>query len=532
MPVLTAIDTLGIQHYVFVTNRLKDAVGGSYLVEQLPHWIGQTCQNAVELVAAAGNALLLFDTVADARKAMARLSRHVYEHAPDLEFVVAHHEFQPGGLAEAIQYALEKAVPLAKLARRPSVPLLGLGVTASCQETRLPAGKLSDDDRPRPIAHALAKRRNTQFSRLWEELLPCGGADFQRGKGPRVRLQYPLDLDDLGRTRDQRSLIGLVHVDANHIGAKLVEWLKGQSEAGVDDATLTVQYRALSGGITALGRAALQRVIDRVVAAIGYDDDTENYQIWSRRLDRAFDLKLAELDDGSQVLRLPIRPLIVAGDELTFVCDGRIALDLAETALAVYETASLKDFGAVRACAGVAITRTHAPIIRAFEQAEELCQSAKVRVRDLASPQDVCALDWHIGFRPPNESLATLRRRQYKSEDRSLTCRAYLLGDAENPQEETWRWLDRAVLGSPTVPESFHGEYWSARRSKVKTLRSLARDGAEAVKQALAAWRVAAPTDSTELTLPGGLANGGYIAKRTPLLDAIELLDIHMPLEI
>ena len=112
-------------------------------------------------------------------------------------------------------------------------------------------------------------------------------------------------------------------------------------------------------------------------------------------------------------MHLPIRPLILGGDDLTFVCDGRIALDLASVALRTYQHASLPPLGPVRACAGIALARTHAPILRVYALAEDLCSTAKRFLRE-EKQSEACALDWHVGFTSPTESLDELRERQYR----------------------------------------------------------------------------------------------------------------------
>ena len=109
-----------------------------------------------------------------------------------------------------------------------------------------------------------------------------------------------------------------------------------------------------------------------------------------------------------------------------------------------------------------------------------------------------------------------------------LTCRPYTVGSEE--RRETWRWLAKVVLGPAGVAgsdHSFRGLAWRGHRNKVKELESLVRGGKEAVTGALESWRVTAPG----LRLPGELgATGGYLGNRTPLLDALELMDLHWPL--
>jgi hypothetical protein len=514
MPVLTLVDTLGIQSFVFATNRLRDAVGGSALVEQLPDWLAQACPEGEKLLAAGGNALLRFADETTAKQAMTRFSRLAYQEAPGLEFVAVHRSYQPGGLAEAARLVQVQDAPRAKRERLPGVPLLGLSVTAPCRETRLPATELDQDGQP--IARGVKKRRAPELAQRWNHLLPSGAEQFRRDGGPPLRLRFPTEVDHLGRSRDERSLLGVVHVDGNGVGRKIGAWLAEQAKQAAPDDAVRDGYRTVSAALEELSRRAFAAIVQRTAAAIHFDPRS-GYEIAGSLPGRRFPL-LAPPGEG--VLNLPLRPLILGGDDLTFVCDGRLALDLAAAALAVFEKATLPILGPVSACAGVAITRTHAPILRVYEMADNLCRSAKKRARETG--QEACALDWHIGFTSPTESLEVTRRRQYTAADRCLTCRPYLLGAPGQPQ--TWRWLTDALLGQDG--SGFHGPFWSEHRGRLKELRDLARDGPGAVQRALTAWKVTTP----DLPWPPQLPESGYFDRRTPLLDALELLDIHWPL--
>jgi hypothetical protein len=267
-------------------------------------------------------------------------------------------------------------------------------------------------------------------------------------------------------------------------------------------------------GLNRLARTALEDVLRRVVAATALNPARGRPEIVSRLPGRSFELHTA---DG--VVHLPVRPIILGGDDLTFVCDGRLALDLATVALEAFERTPVPLLGQVRACAGAAIARTHAPILPVYELAASLCDSAKRHVRD--RQEDASALDWHIGLTNPHSTLDQIRHRQYGGAGHRLTCRPYRLGTVQEPG--TWRWLSGVVLSDTA---GFHGLEWSERRSKVRELAELARDGPEAVQHALEAWAVTSPG----LRLPPGLPTTGYLESGTPLLDASELLDIHFPL--
>ena len=133
-------------------------------------------------------------------------------------------------------------------------------------------------------------------------------------------------------------------------------------------------------------------------------------------------------------------------------------------------------------------------------------------------------MDWHVGFASPTESLDDIRDRQYRRMSESqppryvLTRRPYYLDGIE--PYRNWTWLASVVDGFASAP-------WTDRRSKVKQLPDLVRQGEEAVSRAVQSWRVSAPS----LSLPGELPQRGYHGSSTSLVDAVELLDLHLPLD-
>src|SRR5262245_53251067 len=118
MPTLTVVDTLGIQAYVFASNRLRDAVAGSALVQDLPFWVRTVCPESDVLLDAGGNALLRFADEATARDAMARLSRFAWTKAPGLELLAVHRSYPAGSLATTL-LGIQNDLQEAKLNRRP-----------------------------------------------------------------------------------------------------------------------------------------------------------------------------------------------------------------------------------------------------------------------------------------------------------------------------------------------------------------------------------------------------------------------------
>lgn len=513
--VITSVDLTGIQRFVFASNRLTDVAGGSDLVEwatsrdlmervargEVEGANGRTSPTPV-IFATGGNALLRFDVIEQARDFAARYSRLLLEKAPGLEAAIVHVEATEGLVSAMI--AAGQRMPAVKAKRLPHAPLLGLGVTAACRETGLPAVVPPTRDRV-PLAAGVRARRARASAGLerWDGFLPSGG-DWA----------FPKELDDLGRSWGDRSLIGVVHVDANGVGGKVVDWLNRQAQSGVTDDAVSADFARWSASLSAALQRSLASAVDSVVEAVREVKGRRRIGDEGRL---GFDLAKVK---GKEQWYLPIRPILLGGDDLTFVCDGRIALDLAAAALSVFPVGDPDDNPTIGACAGVAIVRSHHPFARAYELAEQLCSAAKGRLR-VERAEDACALDWQINAPRPGATIDAVRAREY--DGGRLTCRPYRLDDPN----VSWPWLRDTLIG-----KTLRDEPWSGSRGKAKDLLAVVKArGGDGVRDALTAWRIVQPA----IALPGRLGNDGfqdgYGGRRTPLVDAIELLDIHVPLE-
>jgi hypothetical protein len=328
---------------------------------------------------------------------------------------------------------------------------------------------------------------------------------------------FPLDIDHLGRSYGETSLMGIVHVDGNQVGNKIEQWLKDCVKENKEDDLVRKEYREWSQAIDEMASNAFQSIVTRVQKSIDPKENKEGLWLLGQVSDLDFQL---ECNKGTYML--PIRPILLGGDDFTFICDGRIALDLVETALAKFEQAKIPHLGNISASAGIAIVRTHAPFVRAYFMAEGLCTSAKEMLRK--KDDSGSALDWHIGLTRPSESVDDIRRRQYSHKEFNLTCRPYRLG-ANADESRTWYWLSSTVLDDKE--KGLRGEIWSERRNKVFALSEIVREGPEAVTTALKSWGVGLEKG---LSLPKGIENGFLDSQHTPLLDAVELYKLHLPL--
>lgn len=510
MKVLTAIDVVGIQRYVFGSNRLRDIMSRSRMVD----WATSCRQRDAALdgcsgdvlSAAGGNALILFESLQAAQAFAAKYSRKLWETVPALDYALVHREFEDGKLAEALKAIF---VDLAVAKARLPVPggRGGLGITVACPHSGMPAVAMDRTDQTPISVDIQSGRSRLQEARsAWNHLI-----------SKQQDYCFPDEFDDMGRSVGDTSLLGIVHVDGNGVGNKIVKWLDECISGRKADADLISEFREWSGALSAVATDAFRRVCQLVESNIIKKNDQSIIGGQVKQLE----FTLARVD--SQTF-LPVRPIVIGGDDITFVCDGRLALSLVAESLKAFQGTVIPHLGSIGASAGIAFARTHAPIAQAYELACDLCSSAKRALNERKRPDGNCALDWHIGGIPHGASIEELRERVYTKPSWKLTCRPYELNADENRQTHSWERFSEAILGADGGT-GFRGVEWSKRRNKVKAMRdAVAMGDLEELKVIVRQIQVI----DGSLKLPASISEGD---NPTPLLDAIELLDIHQILK-
>lgn len=113
---------------------------------------------------------------------------------------------------------------------------------------------------------------------------------------------------------------------------------------------------------------------------------------------------------------LPVRPVILAGDDVCFVTAGNIGLECARIFLEKLTTVRPAFGGPYAACAGVVLVHKKFPFHQAYDLSEALCSSAKRFGAELDAESRISALDWHIEFGQLKDSLHDIRE-DYLTED-------------------------------------------------------------------------------------------------------------------
>ncbi|GBC77427.1 hypothetical protein HRbin08_00905 [bacterium HR08] len=549
---LVIVDTAQIQPYIFGSNRLRENVGASHLVAQATTaWAKEAVRqvaarhniqsegtlddtksienpsdplDAEVLYAGGGNFVVLFRDESSAKAFTRVLSRKVLTDVPDLQLVIVHNPFDWGeSLAQKIKATFMKLAE-EKRARIPSAPLLGLGVTVMCRSTGLPAvavARAIRDDPERPVsAEILAKLRAVERKdgspseadqRLRELLPPPDGYD------------YPSQLDHLGGTRGEHNFIAVVHADGNGLGQRIMAIGEKYRDPSQNREYIKV-LRSFSEEVDRAAQQALKDVLDQLARRI--QTDGGNRIVHQNALGKIIAEVQLRREDGKWLL--PFRPIVFGGDDVTFVCDGRLGLSLAIEYMRRLEehTRNLPDGkGRLTACAGVAIVKAHYPFARAYALADELCRKAKNYrriIRDFHGDWDGSCLDWHFALSGLSGGIEEIREREYSVSDGSLTLRPVTLGHNPKERHRTWTVIEKGIT-------EFQGENWAGRRNKVKALRDALREGPRAVQYFRMKFNENQPLPEVEPSLTDWKSTGwqggccGYF-------DALELADWFIPL--
>jgi len=228
---------------------------------------------------------------------------------------------------------------------------------------------------------------------------------------------------------------------------------------------------------------------------------------------------------GNEIV-YPIRPLVSGGDDVTFVCDGRIGLDLAVTFLKAFEKhthAILKE--PLTACAGVAIVKTHYPFARAYDLAEELAGNAKQARYNVDPTEGPSAVDWHITAGGLYGDLDEMREREYKVVDGHLTLRPLFISEPDEKKgverKHTWRTFQKII-------KRFQKD-WESHQNKAEGLRAILRKGPAETQL----YKLRYLSDSLSPDLPdvGDFAVNGWDNGYCGYYDALELMDKYISLE-
>lgn len=409
---LALLETGSNQRYIFDTNRLRDAVGASHLVAEVGRYAAQQVREEGTLVlSASGKVEALFGRRERAVQWIADATRRFACCAPGLDLagaIVEHRDDLDTTRSEGHRaLARARGQRAGPALRHRTLPFLRPG-----DDSGDPALDEQPPSQPldkRLSEAVLARRRAFSSSR---EAIEARLREVGCSAGLVSRVEKALEALGAGEEplASEQSWRAVVHADGNGLGRVFLSF--GALSGATDDEGYIEQLSAFSHAIDEATWGALGAAL----------------QVLSQRL------------PGSEA-PLPVYPLLVGGDDLTLVIDGRWALPVTRAYLEAFEQRTAQSpvirevmsraaerLGGARseglsACAGVAIVKRDFPFSVAYALAEDLCRCAKEAVRT----EGGSALDWHVVYDASPPELSVLRQH-LRADGVCLTRRPYRLG--------------------------------------------------------------------------------------------------------
>ena len=410
------------QDYIFSRKELKENAARSAVIRHVTdsaffrETAGELYREEENLVySGGGHTVLQFADRQQATAFASRVTREAMKRYGGLELFVKQLEYDEGKTPGENLLALSQALERKKSLRRTSFRRTALGVEILQEKTH----------RPEP--------ENQQKLERPEQLPPPDG------------WSYPVDFEELA---GEDNFIAVVHADGNAMGKRVNHIY----ESGSDDWTdCCARLRRFSEGIQHDFETAFTRMAEEIVR-----------------------IKGTELEGR----KLPVRPIILAGDDVCFAARGKLGMECARIFLEqLTHMSNGEDGQPYSACAGVVMVHTKFPFHKAYDMAEELCSNAKRFGSELEPDGRISAMDWHIEFGQLQDSLSR-QREDYETEDGArLELRPVTVVMPEHvtlPEDElAFRSYDffRAMC------RAMRGEYGKIARSKIKELRTAMKQG-------------------------------------------------------
>jgi hypothetical protein len=287
--------------------------------------------------------------------------------------------------------------------------------------------EVEDDPRAEdyPAAVWLSAEAQAKRNHFWQHVrrrFSNRYASALRDNQNQRRYHFASDLNQLGTTSGA-SQIALVHADGNSIGTLLRNLIEKHREIRNDVAFLA-ELRTLSKDISSIGHQTFADLIAELVRAL---PDFEAKEIVLPRNSKK---------DGNPLL--PMRPIVDEGDDLTFVCHGKLGLALAVRYLQLFERNGVAR--GLTASAGIVVMPQKFPFAQAYALAEDLCCSAKRACRKSGAPGSW--IDFHLQMEGRTGSLDTFRNKQYpRWSDMRLPARPF---GVTGPDGNSWRQFEDA----------------------------------------------------------------------------------------
>lgn len=446
----------GIQNYIFQTNELKDIIGASELVNEICHkfkaMYGEDSEHRGKMIVhAAGNIKCIFDDEDACRDAVRNFPRFAMEMAPGITISQAVVKIKDD--SEYAKKAEELEQRLHAQRNHPVKSLTtGLMAIERSRKTGLPATKVEETkkkveylDEGTVAKRDVVKKEEGNLSGQTKDLKDL----YDKLTGERIpskRRPY-----DISKMTDRNDWIAVIHADGNGLGEVVAE-LSGDYQ----------RFKDFSENLNEATIAAAQAAF-----AATKEEDEKTNGTWEK---------------------MPIRPIVIGGDDLTVICRGDLAVKFVKEYLEAFEreTQALTA-RKLTACASIAFIKSSYPFYYGYDLAEALCGEAKKdaksdKVKKANGNQAPSCLMFHKVQSSFVEDYAEIKRKELTTVDGGSLCFGpyYLNKESVDKVKDRERWTIKEL--SETV-DKLNKEDNNRVKTAIRQWLTLMHEDAGAAKQ-------------------------------------------------
>lgn len=419
MLILTKLEVAKKQAYIFKSTSLKDNVSrsnhiayvtSSKFFEDVASDLYKTEENLV--YSGGGHSVLKFDSREKAVEFTKVVTRYTLENFHGLELFSTSIEYDENLLPEKNLYNLSTKLEEKKSIRKNQFQTTSIGIESLDKTSFSP---ISTNEKP-------FKHMNFNIFN-----------DFN----------FPMEFKDI-----DESFLSVIHIDGNAMGKRIENIYKVPENS--DFNTLVKNLNNFSKCIQKDFETAFENMLIKVTATNGIDLD--------------FDLEKC----------IPIRPIILAGDDVCFVTKGSIGLECSRIFLE--ELSSItneQDNTKYSACAGVAIVHSKFPFYKAYNLSEELCSNAKKFGVTINSDGIISAMDWHIEYGQMKTHLSDIKDDLVCEDGNMLSLKPVTVTNPCNDEVSIFRTYDYFK----GVTLAFKDKSSLISRGKLKEIRTALKQG-------------------------------------------------------
>ncbi|APF18781.1 hypothetical protein Calab_3153 [Caldithrix abyssi DSM 13497] len=361
----------GIQKFIFETKKLKEIVGASELVEQMSNELFQKEFKINEddmIMHAAGNVRLLSEDEHLIKNIVKTWPKIVGSKAPGLVLSQAVVKVE-GTLNKSHFDLLEKRLRIARNRQFITQPVTPMASIRS-RRTGKAAIDWNDDGKPRDCSSKVKQEIAGKDAKqnLMEKSLGENAKQFLNS--------FAMDVTHMMYKDEETGWLAVIHADGNNMG-KLIQLISQKLEKNQSD--FKDFFKKFSEILNKSTIAATEYAVNQII-----------------------------LPEKKNSKKLPFRPVVVGGDDLTIIIRADLALSFTEVYLKKFNEETTNNFkelaatfsldelkNGLTACAGIAYMKDSFPFHYAVDLAESLCADAKKYAKQIDKVNVPSALLFH-----------------------------------------------------------------------------------------------------------------------------------------